>query len=171
MMMAQVSLDELGPVDYVVVEFPAGASSFTSEDGGRAAAMADSGTIRVIDVMILTKDADTTVEATELVGTPPDSGQVISELITEGSAVTGQLVEAVLNIPPPDVRDVLPSTDILEHQRSGRQRTGDHPLRQGGPPSPPARADLMSHCSRRSRPRQRGAQLQTELSERQADEI
>jgi hypothetical protein len=60
MMMAQVSLDELGPVDYVVVEFRAGASSFTSEDGGRAAAMADSGTIRVIDVMILTKDADTT---------------------------------------------------------------------------------------------------------------
>jgi hypothetical protein len=67
MMMAQVSLDELGPVDYVVVEFPAGASSFASEGGGRAAAMAASGTLRVIDVMILTKDADTTVEATELV--------------------------------------------------------------------------------------------------------
>jgi hypothetical protein len=29
MVMTEVSLDELGPVDYVVVEFPAGASNFT----------------------------------------------------------------------------------------------------------------------------------------------
>ena len=29
--MADASLDELGPVDYVVVEFPAGASNFTGE--------------------------------------------------------------------------------------------------------------------------------------------
>ena len=29
--MTQTSLDELGPVDYVVVEFPAGASNFTGE--------------------------------------------------------------------------------------------------------------------------------------------
>ena len=29
--MTEVSLDELGPVDYVVVEFPAGASNFTGE--------------------------------------------------------------------------------------------------------------------------------------------
>ena len=29
--MAEVSLDELGPVDYIVVEFPAGASNFTGE--------------------------------------------------------------------------------------------------------------------------------------------
>ena len=29
--MTSESLDELGPVDYVVVEFPAGASNFTGE--------------------------------------------------------------------------------------------------------------------------------------------
>ena len=29
--MTDRSLDELGPVDYVVVEFPAGASNFTGE--------------------------------------------------------------------------------------------------------------------------------------------
>ena len=29
--MTDVSLDELGPIDYVVVEFPAGASNFTGE--------------------------------------------------------------------------------------------------------------------------------------------
>jgi hypothetical protein len=64
--MTEVSLDQLGPVDYVVVEFPAGASSFTGEMAAELRALADSGTIRVIDVLILTKDADGTVEATEL---------------------------------------------------------------------------------------------------------
>jgi hypothetical protein len=66
MTMTEVSLDELGPVDYLVVEFPAGASSFTGEMAAELRALVDSGTIRVIDVLILTKDADGTVEATEL---------------------------------------------------------------------------------------------------------
>lgn len=64
--MTEVSLDELGPVDYVVVEFPAGASNFTGEMAAELRALVDAGTIRVIDVLILTKDADGTVEATEL---------------------------------------------------------------------------------------------------------
>ena len=49
------------------------------------------------------------------IGTHPDPGQVISELITEDSAVPGHLLEVVLNAPPPDVRDVLLSTSLLEH--------------------------------------------------------
>ena len=59
--MTEVSLDELGPVDYLV----AGASSFTGEMAAELRALADSGTIRVIDVLILTKDTDGTVEAAE----------------------------------------------------------------------------------------------------------
>ena len=64
--MTEVSLDELGPVDYVVVEFPAGASNFTGEMAAELLKLVNSGTIRVIDVLILTKNADGTVEATEL---------------------------------------------------------------------------------------------------------
>ena len=64
--MTDRSLDELGPVDYVVVEFPAGASNFTGEMAKELLALVDAGTIRVIDVLILTKDADGSVEATEL---------------------------------------------------------------------------------------------------------
>ena len=60
------SLDELGPVDYLVVEFPAGASNFTGEMVQELLALVDSGTIRVIDVLILTKDPDGAVEAAEL---------------------------------------------------------------------------------------------------------
>jgi uncharacterized protein DUF6325 len=64
--MTSASLDELGPVDYVVVEFPAGASNFTGEMAAELRALVDSKTIRVVDVLILTKDADGSVEATEL---------------------------------------------------------------------------------------------------------
>jgi hypothetical protein len=64
--MTDVSLDELGPVDYVVVEFPAGASNFTGEMVSELLALVDGGIIRVIDVLILTKDADGAIEAMEL---------------------------------------------------------------------------------------------------------
>jgi Family of unknown function (DUF6325) len=59
-------LDELGPVDYLVVEFPAGASSFTGEMAAELKKLVDGGIIRVIDVLILTKEADGSVDAIEL---------------------------------------------------------------------------------------------------------
>ena len=59
-------LDSLGPVDYVVVEFPAGASNFTGEMAEELVALVDAGIIRVIDVLILTKNEDGTVDAMEL---------------------------------------------------------------------------------------------------------
>jgi hypothetical protein len=65
-MATEVSLDELGPVDYVVVEFPAGASNFTGEMVEELLTLVKTGTIRVIDVLILVKDADGSVEAMEL---------------------------------------------------------------------------------------------------------
>jgi Family of unknown function (DUF6325) len=65
-MTEDVSLDELGPVDYVVVEFPAGASNFTGEMVEELLTLVKTGTIRVIDVLILTKDAAGSIEAMEL---------------------------------------------------------------------------------------------------------
>ena len=64
--MTETSLDQLGPVDYVIVEFPAGASNFTGEMADELIALVDSGTIRLIDVLILTKNDDGTVDAMEL---------------------------------------------------------------------------------------------------------
>ena len=63
---AERSLDELGPVDYLVVEFPAGASNFTGEMAKELNALVDSGTIRLIDILILTNNEDGTVDAKEL---------------------------------------------------------------------------------------------------------
>ena len=64
--MTETSLDDLGPIDYVVVEFPAGASNFTGEMVTELVALVDAGLIRVVDILILTKDADGSVEAIEL---------------------------------------------------------------------------------------------------------
>ncbi len=82
--MTEVSLDELGPVDYVVVEFPAGASNFTGEMAAELLALVDAGTIRVIDALILTKDDDGVVDALEL----SDVGE-LGELV----ALEAQLAE------------------------------------------------------------------------------
>ena len=64
--MTDRTLDELGPVDYLVVEFPAGASNFSGEMMAELLALVDSGTIRVMDVLILTKGEDGSVDAIEL---------------------------------------------------------------------------------------------------------
>ena len=64
--MSDTQLDELGPVDYIVVEFPAGASNFTGEMVAELLSLVDRGIIRVIDVLILTKSEDGVVEAMEL---------------------------------------------------------------------------------------------------------
>ena len=57
---------ELGPVDYVVVAFPAGQENFSGEMASQLWALMDSNTVRVLDLLLLTKDADGSVEATEL---------------------------------------------------------------------------------------------------------
>jgi len=64
--MTDTSLDTLGPVDFVVVEFPAGAANFTGEMAAELLSLVDAGTIRVIDILILVKDEDGAVEAMEL---------------------------------------------------------------------------------------------------------
>ena len=64
--MTERSLDELGPVDYLVVEFPAGHQNFTGEGATELVRLHDAGIIRLMDILILAKDADGTVDAMEL---------------------------------------------------------------------------------------------------------
>ena len=44
--MSNTPLDQLGPVDYIIVEFPAGASNFTGEMAAELLALINAGTIR-----------------------------------------------------------------------------------------------------------------------------
>jgi hypothetical protein len=64
--MTNTPLDELGPVDYVIVEFPAGAAHFTGEMADELIKLVDAGTIRIVDILVLVKDEDGGVEAMEL---------------------------------------------------------------------------------------------------------
>jgi Family of unknown function (DUF6325) len=64
--MSDTNVDELGPVDYLVVEFPAGRSNFTGEMAAELTTLVDTGTIRVLDLLVLHKSDDGTVEAFEI---------------------------------------------------------------------------------------------------------
>ena len=77
-------LDEVGPVDYLVVEFPPATSNFTGEMAAELAALAEAGTIRVLDVLILTKDNDGSIEAFEI-----DDLDAVDELV----ALEGEIAE------------------------------------------------------------------------------
>jgi hypothetical protein len=59
-------LDELGPVDFIIVEFPAGEKNFTGEAADELLALAEAGSIRIIDLLILAKGDDGDIEALEL---------------------------------------------------------------------------------------------------------
>jgi hypothetical protein len=69
-------LDELGPVDYLVVEFPPDAANFTGEMAAELATLAEQGTIRILDVLILRKDDDGSIEAFEI-----DDLEAVDELV------------------------------------------------------------------------------------------
>jgi Family of unknown function (DUF6325) len=64
--MTERSLDELGPVDYLVVEFPAGQQNFTGEAAEELLRLHDAGIIRVMDLVLVAKGDDGTVMAQEL---------------------------------------------------------------------------------------------------------
>src|SRR6266536_2004755 len=57
---------ELGPVDYLVVAFPAGKADFSGAMASELRALMDSNTVRVLDLVLLSKDVDGSVEAAEL---------------------------------------------------------------------------------------------------------
>jgi Family of unknown function (DUF6325) len=64
--MSDNELDEMGPVDYLVVEFPAGHATFSGEMAAELAVLNEAGIIRILDILVLTKDSDGTVDALEI---------------------------------------------------------------------------------------------------------
>ena len=60
------SSDVLGPVDYVVVEFPADKANFSGEMATELDSLVDRKLVRVLDLVILRKNVDGSVEVAEL---------------------------------------------------------------------------------------------------------
>ena len=68
--MIEEGIDQLGPVDYLVIEFPAGKSTFNGEMADELLSLVDRGIIRVLDILGIHKDEDGNFEAFEIDETP-----------------------------------------------------------------------------------------------------
>lgn len=64
--MAEIDLDQLGPVEYVVVRFPADKADFSGAMADQLKKLMDSGTVRVLDLLMVRKGEDGSVEVAEL---------------------------------------------------------------------------------------------------------
>jgi len=62
--MEDEDLEELGPVDYLVVEFPG--SKFNGDIAPTLIDLVDRGIVRVLDLIIITKESDGSFDAIEL---------------------------------------------------------------------------------------------------------
>lgn len=63
--MTDEHVDELGSVDYVVVEFPADRADFSGEMAAELAALVKQDMVRVLDLLLIKKDVDGSVEGFE----------------------------------------------------------------------------------------------------------
>jgi len=100
--MSDAARDELGPVDFVVVELPAGQSNFTGEMAHEMAALVQSGTVRLLDLLVLRKDEHGSIEAFEI-----DDLDEVDELVA---------LEA-------DVAEILAAKDVAHLAESMEQGT------------------------------------------------
>ena len=64
--MTDINVDELGPVDYLVVRFPAEEANFSGAMASELKRLIDGNTIRVLDLVMILKAEDGSVEASEL---------------------------------------------------------------------------------------------------------
>jgi hypothetical protein len=81
--MSDNELDELGPVDYLVVEFPAGKANFTGEIAAALTDLMDRGIVRVLDLVMLMKEEDGSIDAMELSDLDESLAGDLRELETE----------------------------------------------------------------------------------------
>jgi len=63
---AQTSIDSFGPVDYLVVEFPPDTSNFSGEMAKELAALVEAELIQILDLVLLRKNDDGSIDAIEL---------------------------------------------------------------------------------------------------------
>jgi hypothetical protein len=148
--MTERTLDELGPVDYLVVEFPPGQQNFTGEAAAELLRLHDAGLVRVMDLVIIAKGEDGTVMAQEL-GDLDEMGELgrieadLAETLAEedvlnvGEAMapgtSGPLASAPRSAAPAvswcrrDVSRSRPSSPPSKPTRPSRPKEPDMPVR------------------------------------------
>src|SRR3954451_9453010 len=78
----------IGPVEYIAIAFPG--NKFSGEIIPAIKALQDSGTIKVIDLVIITKDNDGNVGAVELNEASPETQATFAALGVETRNLLGQ---------------------------------------------------------------------------------
>ena len=96
-------MEEIGPVDYAIIVFPG--NRFRGEIAPAIADLVDDGTIRIIDIAFVGKDADGTAVAMELTELDPDVQEGLEKL---GIEVTGLFSD----------EDLIGAADALEPNSS-----------------------------------------------------
>lgn len=64
--MSDDDVDVLGPVDYLVVEFPAEKANFSGAIAAELTALVENDTIRLLDLILMRKNEDGSIEVEEL---------------------------------------------------------------------------------------------------------
>ena len=96
-------MEEIGPVDYAIIGFPG--NRFRGEIAPALAELVEAGTIRIIDIAFVGKDADGTAVAMEVTELDPDVQQGLDNL---GIEVGGLVNE----------EDLMDAADALEPNSS-----------------------------------------------------
>jgi uncharacterized protein DUF6325 len=78
----------IGPVEYIAIAFPG--NKFSGEIIPAIKALQDSGTIRVLDLVIISKDADGNVGAIELADASPETQATFAVLGVESKNLLGE---------------------------------------------------------------------------------
>jgi len=78
----------IGPVEYIAIAFPG--NRFSGEIVPAIQALQDSGTIRVLDLVIISKDEDGNVDAIELSEAGPEEAAALAVLGIDGRNLLGE---------------------------------------------------------------------------------
>ena len=127
--MAENELDGIGPVDFLIVEFPAGASNFTGEIAEEIVRLVEAGTIRVIDMIVITKDADGNIDAVEITDTDDLGPLTAIEAGLAGLLAEDDVAYLAASMTPGSVAGVLVYENLwaaaVRRGRASRRRRRD----------------------------------------------
>jgi Family of unknown function (DUF6325) len=102
-------LDELGTVDYVVVEFPRERANFSGEVAAALADLVDRDLVRILDLLLIRKDADGSITGVEVADAGDDELADLREFEAEVAGILSEedVVSVAEALEPGSVAGVL----------------------------------------------------------------
>ena len=129
---ARADLEETGPIDYMVVEFPG--NRMTGEGLPLLVDLVDRGIIRILDLVFVTRDADGSVAAIEIADFDGD-GQLdlaVFEGVSSGLIGPDDIEEAASVIEPGNSAGILVYENVWAAPLARELRRGGAQLVAGG---------------------------------------